>query len=289
MDSPPRKILQLLKRKLKRRPKAVAFSDEHPCVFVLSTGRVGSMTLAALLANNSNMVAHHEPRPSLFSMSRAYYQFGDKIPDDFWPYLWQVLREDLLNAALLEGRGYVETSPQGTFLAPVIATMVPQVRFIHLVRNPFDVVRSGVSRQWYNGHFADRNRIEPRPNDSHESRWATMTVIEKNLWLWYETNRWIIEQLKDFPNHRHIRVHAEDMFRGDPKTIEQISVFCGAESFRSMEVKSILRRPLNKQVSLVNFSYNTWHSREKDFAMKLLPRLLDVLGYSNLLDTKNSK
>lgn len=279
MDMSFREISIHLRRKLKRSSCLTSFSEKNPCVFVLSTGRVGSMTLAALLSKSSNILVCHEPKPYLFSVSRANYMYGKNISIDFWFHLWECLRGEHLNYALNYGLGYVETSPQGTFLAPIIASIVPHVRFIHLVRNPFDVVRSGISRNWFNGHIADMHRIVPTKNNIYSARWSKMSVIEKNLWLWYETNRWIIDQLNNFPDVRNIRICAEDMFRGDQRTLDVLANFCGVNSLDKKHVQKILARRLNQQPILVNSTFDSWGQSEKKLARDILPNLMREIGY----------
>ncbi len=114
------------------------FDDSHPCVFVLSTGRVGTLTLAALLRAAPGMMALHEPSPRLYELSCLAYR-ASPSPETalILSAAFKSIRNDTLDLALKLRRGYVETSPQVTFLAPYILDAVPEAKFIHLARPPW--------------------------------------------------------------------------------------------------------------------------------------------------------
>jgi hypothetical protein len=280
LHTPPYKILRLVARKFSDRSQLHSFSDNHPCIFVLSTGRVGSMTLAALFSDSDDLMVHHEPYPRLFGASKAYYQYAEISPESLWELIWSSLREDLLSEALREGRGYLETSPQATFLVPLIASLLPSSRFIHLVRHPLDVVMSGVRRNWYGGHGSDRTRIEPRQCDPFAAQWPQMTVIQKNIWLWYETNRWIIERMKELPSDRCLRVVSEDVFRGDNAVLARIAEFCGTQPPEASRVRRVLDGRLNRQTTGEATAFSNWSDNEKQFAGEILNDISESLGYT---------
>ena len=176
-----------------QRPDLSKFSRQNPCVFVLSTGRVGSKTLASLLSQSDNLLTFHEPKPKLFSLSCCAYKYRhilnlkDTIVCDIFKTSFLTARDNLLSRAVYLSRGYVETSPQGTFLAPIIHQLIPNSKFIHLIRDPKDVIRSGMRRGWYQGHAYDFCRIQPSLKVDKE-KWETYNAFQKNSWLWVETN-----------------------------------------------------------------------------------------------------
>lgn len=246
-DTSPRDLYQRIYKKLFKNPSITGFDELHPCVFVLSTGRVGTMTLARLLSLTSNMFVLHEPKPSLYELSKANYhhdfgalEFSDNI---FWS-----LRKDLIGAALKMGCGYVETSPQSTFFAPAIFKSIPSVKFIHLVRHPAEVVISGMRRNWYGGHPADKTRISPRVDSDYYGIWHDLSRFDKNAWLWSETNKWISSFLESIPENQHIRVHSESLYNNDPIVIDEIFRFLGAEKPTEKRVQHVLSRKYNRQI-----------------------------------------
>lgn len=278
-----RQIYYRLRHRLLHRGRLHAFDDHHPCVFVLSTGRVGTKTLAAILSLCSNIFAYHEPRPKLFALSRLAYLYNYHPPtDEILTAAFLVARQDLLEYSLSCRRGYVETSPQITFLAPAVLHAIPNVRFIHLARHPVAVVRSGMRRGWYADHPYDSTRITPRPGTKDAEYWETYSVVQKNLWLWAETNRWIIEFMDTLPTHQRFRLKAEDLFTGRPEVLHQLFAFVGCSMPSPSKIHAILRKKLNAQRkgSLSDEEWNEIWNNVFQFTNEVASRL----GYTISLD-----
>lgn len=256
IDHTPRQMYYYLQGKIARWRQGEilkGFDDGHPCVFVLSSGRAGTKTLAALLSLAKNIIAYHEPKPLMYGLSRLTYQRPDNDP----AYVilreaFLTLRKSQLDYSLSCNRGYVETSPQSTFLGPVILKAIPEVKFIHLVRDPRDVVSSGMRRKWYEGHPYDNTRIIPRQGAAYQKEWDNLNSFQKNLWLWNETNRWILDFSNRLSADHRILVHSEDIFGAFEGTIEKIFSFIGSEMPAERKILHILGKKLNAQKT-VNF------------------------------------
>jgi len=278
IDTPPRELYQILYRKLYKDPSISGFDETHPCVFVLSTGRVGSMTLERLLGLTNNIFVTHEPSPKLFRLSKANYEsnfgaleFSDNV---FW-----TVREDLIKEALMSGRGYVETSPQGTFLAPVIAKAIPSVKFIHLIRHPADVVTSGMRRNWFGGHPADETRITPKSSSKFHRDWNSMSQLEKNAWLWTETNSWILDFLKTVPDTQQMTIRAEDLYSRNFDSINNIFDFVGAETPTEKRISKVLTKKHNQQIKGDFPAFRAWSPDMIEQLRDISDELAKILGY----------
>jgi hypothetical protein len=271
LDTPPRMVYQSLLKRLLAKKSLTEFNSKHPCVFVLSTGRVGSMTLASLLNYSDNLIALHEPKPVLYSISKAAYQSQTSCDENIWNKVFMCLRDEQIDNSLRLGKGYVETSPQATFLAPIIAKAIQNVKFIHLIRNPADVIRSGLRRDWYSGHPADENRITPRADSKFHNQWHEMTLFQKNSWLWSETNRWILEFIMTLPPNRVHTLHSEDLYLGKLTTLEPLFDFCGSEIPTPRQIDKVLSRKLNIQ----NTGY---YPLLKDWSSEDIKMLNDLTG-----------
>jgi Sulfotransferase family len=246
-NTPPRDVYLFLRRRWSKKHVCDYFDSDYPCIFVLSTGRVGTKTLASLLSLSSNLIAQHEPVPLLYAISRACYQDDIAEPDNIQGEAFKSLRSGLFNISLQSGKGYAETSPQSTFLAPIITSVIPEVRFIHLVRHPAEVVRSGMRREWYNGHQADATRIVPRESDSYYTQWQAFSQLQKNIWLWAETNRWISDFLSVLPDDRRLVLRSEDIFSRDSVALNKLYDFSSSEVPSSRRIQKVLSRKLNCQ------------------------------------------
>jgi len=144
---------------------------------------------------------------------------------------------------------YVETSPQVTFLAPIILKIFPQAKFIHVVRDPRQVVRSGMRRQWYAGHPNDEFRITPFLGTENYSKWENYSPFQKNVWLWTETNRWISDFTSSLPPEKKLLVFSEDIFSGQINKINDLFKFLNAIPPSEKKILNVLKKKLNIQKS----------------------------------------
>lgn len=256
-----------------------SFDKKHPCIFVLSTGRVGTETLSALLDLCPNLLSFHEPRPLLYKMSKSSFQNGMTNCEKIWDDSFMSLRADLLESALASGVGYTETSPQSTFMAPAISRVIPGAKFIHLVRHPADVVRSGMRRGWYAGHSADSTRITPKEDCVVSEHWSEMSQFEKNTWLWSETNKWIYQYTSSLPEDKYLFLKAEDIYNGNREILEQVFKFCGAEYPEEKKINKILSKKYNRQ-SVGKFpEFDQWSSTEVDELKNYVGETAELMGY----------
>jgi len=224
--------------------------------------------------------AYHEPLPNLYRFSKLSYWYAeDQMAQDIFSEGFLAMRSDLLHHALAHHKGYVETSPQATFLAPSIVQTIPQVKFIHLVRNPKDVVRSGMRRKWYDGHRLDKNRITPVPGSKLHERWLQYSPFQKNLWLWNETNRWILNFLTTVPPHSKILIHAEDIFAASPDALKRIFDFIHASLPSERKIRRVLGRRLNAQQSGVFPEFEQWDSNRRKILIEMCGDTANQLGY----------
>ena len=256
----------------------MGFDEKRPCVFVLSTGRVGTMTLARLLRLASNIYVLHEPNPSLYKLSKANYQY-DFGALEFSDSIFWAVRENLIKGALKLGCGYVETSPQGTFFAPAIFKAIPSVKFIHLVRHPADIVISGMRRNWFGGHPGDKTRISPKIGSAYYDIWNGLSQFEKNAWLWTETNQWILSFLESVPDNQYITVHAEDLYKKDRSSIDNVFRFVGAEIPTEKRIQEVLSKKYNNQTSGDFPPFSDWSPDMTKQLRQMSGDLANTLGY----------
>jgi len=281
-DLSARQLFYHLKQKFSSHLALKNFSAQHPCVFVMSTGRVGTKTLSALFRLAKNTYAYHEPRPKLYGLSKLAYKHSESWLEsrEVWQEAFTAVRADLLNFSLVSQKGYIETSPQVTFLSPIILASIPSVRFIHLVRNPRFVVRSGMRRKWYEGHPADHTRIIPHLESEAGQKWKTYTAFQKNIWLWKETNRWIVEFLSTVPDKQQLTLHSEDIFAAKKESIDKLFNFVSAPTPSSKKVLGILNKVLNAQKNGHFPEPNQWNEEMEIELRKNAGQTAKYLGYN---------
>jgi hypothetical protein len=283
-DNSPRSIYHFVLSKVAK-TKSHNFDHETPCVFVLSTGRTGTETLAHLLNLSRDIFAYHEPTPNLYSLSKIAYDLEDQIIkiSDFerlFTTSLHSLRGSLWNESLSCGRGYAETSPQVTFLAPLFREIFPDAYFIHLVRDPKYVIRSGMRRGWFSDHPYDEFRIQPKKDSSFFKKWAEFSTLEKNAWLWAETNNWISSFVSSLPPSQRFVLPSEKLFQKDELTIKSLFDFLNIDRPSNLAIGRTISRKLNRQKT-GEFQFTTnWREMMNDDLSNFLKRISDKMGYS---------
>lgn len=246
------------------------------CVWCLSTGRVGTQTLAALGALADRVDSQHEPAPMLYGLSKLSYEgCGEREGRRVLVEAVRSCRSDVGTRAAV----YLETSPQVTFLAPILREVFPKSRFLHVVRHPAAVVRSAMRRQWYAGNPFDETRIEPVSTPARKA-WNDWTPFEKNLWLWNETNRWIDDFVATLPHSEWLRVRSEDVFLGRPAALE--SFFDCLEVARPprKDLERVLGKKLNQQREGNFPEMDDWPPAEREWLIERSGELMERFGYS---------
>lgn len=235
--------------KLFRREGLANFDVDRPCIFVLSTGRVGTETLAQLYGLSKKVYTHHEPPPNLDVLSKLVYE-NIEIDEKFDAILceaFRVSREVLMQASLRANRGYIETSHYTSFLAPAIKQLLPQAYFLYVYRHPYDFVISTMKRKWYDGNENDKGRITPRVDSPHYAKWQNYSVFQKNVWLWAATNQWILDFVEEIPDQQKLSVAAEDIFAADEKILRNLFEFSELPVPSNQQLTNILKKKLNSQ------------------------------------------
>jgi hypothetical protein len=231
-------------------------------VFVLSTGRAGTLLLNNILSISSYAYPLHQPKPELIRSSKQAYEKISLAPDIF-EEVFRTAREELMLEATKFKKIYIETNNRVTFFAPIILRVFPNAIFIHLVRHPGDFVRSGIRRKWYSGkHEHDIGRIRPVEGE-YKRRWLKMNNIEKIGWLWNETNQFI-ENFKDtVSKERCLFIKAERLFTDVDVTAELFN-FIRLPDINEKKVLKIIEKPINVQKKGDFAKYEHWSDSQKD-------------------------
>lgn len=249
-----------------------------PRFWCLSTGRVGSQSLARLGRVAIGSSSQHEPRPLLYGLGKYAYACNEnEMCAKILLAALETCRTDLLNS---NEKIYLETSPQVTFLAPYIAAGINNSRFIHVIRHPADVVRSGMRRRWYSGNAFDRWRLVPMPGTLEAESWPHWCAFRKNVWLWVETNRWITEFLSTMPNSSFIVLKSEELFSANEESIGTFYKFLGCGTPPRRRIDAVIGKKLNAQ-RCGNFpKVEAWTSEQLEFLAHHAGSMMERFGYT---------
>ena len=236
--------------------------------------------MAALLRLGKEFVAYHEPDPSLYGLSKAVYATAPSPKSNLIAReAFLLARRQLVVNAVSREKGYIETSPQVTFLAPIIDAVLPNSLFVHLIRNPYDVVRSGMRRGWYSGNPADSTRIVPDVDSEFGMRWTNMSALEKNLWLWRETNDWVDGFLLNVSTDRKLRLKYEHCFCANSSALPDLFSAIGCSRPQSSRIRRVLSKKLNAQEGGDFPRVEDWTSEMKNSAVEIAGPTIERFGY----------
>ena len=233
--------------------------------FTLSAGRCGTKSLAHLLDTASNARVWHHPQPFLINETLAAYRGEIDAEKVFWE-----ARARFLCNSWAEGLIHGETDLNMTPFAETIASELPESRFIILVRDPRNFVRSGVRRNYYQGHPWDSGRLRPKENTAEYEEWNKLDQFEKVCWLWAETYRRIEKIAEAIGRSRVLTIRFEDLMSGT-ETVEETFRFLGLEGFDPDRIVKALRVKHNAQTT-GDFP------RPKDWAPELHEKLWKICG-----------
>lgn len=202
-------------------------------VFIVSTGRSGTTTLADLLSALPGYSCLHEPEPILIRESAAY-RYGELAGGEITAVLQQTRHP------LLDGDIYCESNQTLSLLLPLLQTSFPQARIIWLLRNGLDVVASTMQKQWYSGHSEHLTPYEQSTPTQQAwidgriradklglmsaAEWDALPRFEKCCWYWHYVNGVIAADLAAWPVEQQYLLRLETIVQQMPLLLAWLGV-----------------------------------------------------------------
>jgi hypothetical protein len=257
-------------------PQPEEIFDERYC-FVLSTGRCGTGLITKILDKSPQLLVCHNPKPELEYVSSFIHRTSPSLESLKLSII--AARFDFFVNSFLVGRIFIETNNRITFFAPALAQLFPNAKFIHLIRNPADFVRSGMRRKYYKNNTVQHQRFNPVNN----YEWMRMTRLEKVAWEWNEINSSIDNFKSMIHQSRMMTIKSEQLFSQSeiiPALFDFIAVTNPFEGARgSKQIDQLLRRPVNKQILGSFPRYQDWSAEDKS-SLKHIVILAPKYGYN---------
>lgn len=259
--------------------------DCYSPVFVLSTGRSGSKYIHRILSQARSIISFHEATPILMYFSNFAYhnQHQPKVLQA----MFQAARMELLLDAYNKDKTYIESNQCLVFFTPVIKELFKNVRFIHLVRNPGDFVRSAIMKGWHaNDSIWESGRVKMKDPET----WNSLSHIEKLAWVWSTTNSFISDFLSTLPIWQHKTVRMEDLV-ADSQVLEDLLQFIGCHddkdqaammsvhSVRVNELQIHEAEPPNMHKISTYPAYSEWDAIAKESLRKITGKIAGDFGY----------
>jgi len=248
------------------RPK----SDLRP-VFIVGTGRCGTHLMYELF--------------NMLNISKANHIL-DLDGDSFYRYFkWNNIHVDLAGFFSVrekyikddEQKVYVESNPYLSFHIPELVQQY-NARFIFLVRNAEDVVRSHISKGWYENDYVIEKpslplgyqygmktnhffgRVVPR-GDEFE-KWQSLTRVGKISWMWERVNMWIQEDFEKLQDDDKYFLKVEDMdFQHFKNLLKHFNIKTSISQEQFLEI--ITKRPgKSPEIKKMQIDWSTLEKEE---------------------------
>lgn len=126
--------------------------------------------------------------------------------------------------------------------------------------------------------FVEMGRIRPRPNTKEKSDWAGFSAIQRNIWLWRETNVLLYEAKKMFPDR--VLIGRFETFQSDQNRFWELllSFF----ELPSMEMKidngrseKINKKPFGYQIG----PSSSWSAIERQYLNESQQKINELIDY----------
>ncbi len=243
-------------------------------VFFLSTGRCGTLWFSNLLSEKKNVVLHSAV-PSFASQTRAVYKtlINKNVSRNEINLIKEIYfagREQFLRYSAKSEKRLIETNNYITFFAPILSSIFPDAKFVHLYRHPGEFVRSGIRRNYYTTNNPDDiKRIVPLNNEN----WSNYSQIQKVAWLWRETNLFI-ERFKE-----KNECYSFNFNELDVDNILQLTDYLDI-NLKPSRIDNLLGKKMNIQRGGVFKNYNDWNKNEKSELIEICGELANSYHYS---------
>jgi hypothetical protein len=236
-------------------------------IFFLSTARSGSKWLASILDQASPLTARHE-----FSLNHRY-NGNDLIYEQTTGPGFDLLDKDKERAEKLlldvrtwieeQGRDYGEANIYLERFLPQLQKVFPDAVLVHLYRNPADVVRSLINRDWYDTPGDDRHPAIDVEN------WDRLSQFEKVCWYVRTAN----ENLMPL----QAKICFEEMV-SDPSCLEKSLKDIGIPFYPRLAQETFARK-INANVENDFPEYAHWPANLKETFDAICGELVKRLGY----------
>lgn len=168
--------------------KIKEWANSKNIFFILAIGRSGTKFLADLLDKAPGTLVVHEPIQDDFQA----YQEGFHSEAKAEHYIQSLRKKEIY---LRLGNQHIDTYGEvnGVLRRHCLALKkeFPNAKFIHLIRDGRDVVRSMISRKTMTVEDPNTKHISPRLEDVWFDKWSEMSRFEKLCWYWQVENRYL--------------------------------------------------------------------------------------------------
>ncbi len=166
--------------------------DKRSIFFILGMGRSGSLFLSSLLNQSPDVCVCHEPvRLDFFAYLLAYYDENEAVN-----YIKSYRKKEIFYRNMEKNENiYGEINSILRRHVKALRMFFPRAKFIHLIRDGRDVIRSMMSRRTFTSKDPITSNIHPREDSPYFEMWNTLSRFEKMCWYWSNENQYLRNEI----------------------------------------------------------------------------------------------
>lgn len=252
-------------------------------VFIVSTGRTGTMALAHHLDQcYENVTALHEPRPSWRLRRASAKAISSHISLDNLRRLLESSRRKLV--AGVTSPIYVESNPYLCGFLDVLGDVFDNPLVLHVVRDPRTYVRSALN--WgamRNLKYLANTYVPfwiPKPDHfagNTETRWRDMSEPERMAWFWSAVNR-ELNRGEEIHRENYLRMRFEDLFAKDGTGLKRLMQWIGLP-WKDELLASANSENVNASRAKQCPSWKQWPAEMQEQVLRHCRELMSLYGY----------
>lgn len=177
-----------------------SISKNFKPVFVIHVGECSSKLIANFFNKFNTVYSTDNPKPNFYNISKAF--LTEELDKN------NAVKEFISNKAFIlavtnqfKMEHYVEINESLFSLIPVISDIIPNSKFIYIIRDGRDVVKDAINKNIYTlKDPIDRMTALDFLEDSYFEKWHVLSQFEKTCWWWQKTTRVVYESVKKLSN-----------------------------------------------------------------------------------------
>jgi hypothetical protein len=257
-------------------------------IAIVSTGRTGTKALAThLSATYPHVLALHEPPPTRFTLRRASNKaLCGRMSRRELADLLTRHRQPLLARMPAAQTTYVESNPGLSGFLDVLGDVFPNLRVLHVVRDPRTYVASAINWGVFSGLKGMAASLVPywlpkpqyiRPATG-ELPYRKMSGIERLAWHWKVVNEFL-ERGRGIYGEQYHRIKFEDLFARDGSGFAWFVQWAGLPPGGDLAAAANAEN-VNASRSGGARKFEQWSDAERQSLLRYCAPLMNAYGYS---------
>ena len=256
--------------------------DTRP-VLIISTGRTGTIFFSHLFADLYPVTAsYHERGASRPIQILTNLHFSHLFPKDGLKAAWKLLKGNEIQSC--EKPIHIDANCLLYGLAPLAPELYPNLKVIHIIRDPRAYVTSHLNFSRQKGTSFVANYLVPfwQPNpfligEISLTKFFGFTRFEKYCWIWNFKNS-VMERLEN-TSTPYMRVRFEDLFnRPHPEELfGKITDFIGLPRLTGFQDR--FQEPVNTSTKAIIADWPEWTTRQCNQLDALCGERMKRYGY----------